>query len=98
MNEETNLQKLERLLNVLDHSDLMVVNSMVVQRLKLMDELLQLAARSQMQAGQRVTWTDRDGMLRQGRILRVNAKTVTVQEDGDPQGYWKVSASLLKIL
>ncbi len=37
-------------------------------------------------------------MTRYGVIIRINKKTITLEEDGDLEGTWKVSASLLTLI
>ena len=89
------LHQLELMLNALSRDELVLVNRMAVQRVKLMDELNRFAANSQFYPGQRVEWKDQQGLLRRGVIIRVNTKTISIKEDGDLEGMWKVSASIL---
>ncbi len=89
------LQKIEQLLNLLDRSELIAVNRMVIHRIKVMDDLYRLAMNSQFQPGQKVSWKDYDGNIHLGIVVRVNSKTISVKEEGDKVGIWKVSAGLL---
>lgn len=83
------------MLNLLDRSELIAVNRMVIRRIKVMDDLYRLAMNSQFQPGQKVTWKDYDGNIHLGIVVRVNSKTISVKEEGDKVGIWKVSAGLL---
>lgn len=89
------LKKIEQILNSLDRSELIAVNKMIIHRIKIMDDLYRLAQNSQFQPGQKVSWRDYGGIVRQGRIIKINRKTISVMEDHDQEGIWKVSASLL---
>jgi len=89
------LQKIEQLLNSLDRSELIAVNKMVIHRIKIIDDLYRLAKNSQFQAGQKVSWKDYDGNIHFGFVVRVNSKTISVKEEGDNEGIWKISAGLL---
>lgn len=91
------LKNIEQILNSLDRSELVAVNKMIIHRIKIMDDLYRLAQNSQFHPGQKVSWTDYSGIIRHGRIIRVNRKTISVMEDNDPEGIWKVSASLLTL-
>ena len=44
--------------------------------------------------GQKVSWTDRTGQVRFGEILRINRKTISIRENNDDEGIWKLSASV----
>ncbi|MCX6272143.1 MAG: hypothetical protein NTU44_13175 [Bacteroidetes bacterium] len=89
------LTGIEQMLNMFSREELIEVNKMVVHRIRIMDELFQLAANSQFQPGHRVSWKDMAGFIHQGVIQRVNRKTITVIEDGNEHGFWKISARAL---
>jgi DNA-binding XRE family transcriptional regulator len=36
--------------------------------------------------------------VRFGKILRINRKTISIRENNDDEGVWKVSASLITLL
>jgi len=93
--DQHSLQKIEQLLNSLDRSELIAVNKMVIHRIKIIDDLYRLARNSQFQAGQKVSWKDYDGNTHMGIVVRVNSKTISVKEEGDNEGIWKISAGLL---
>ena len=79
----------------MDRKELVAINNMVIRRIKIMDDLYRLAANSKFQPGQNVSWKDHNGILRKGVIIRINTKTISVKEEGDLEGTWKISASLL---
>ena len=93
--DQHSLQKIEQLLNSLDRSELIAVNKMVIHRIKIIDDLYRLAMNSQFQPGQKVSWKDHDGNIHLGIVVRVNSKTISVKEEGDKEGIWKISAGLL---
>jgi hypothetical protein len=92
------LRKLELQLNSLNRSELLAVNKMIVHRIRIMDDLKRLAQNAMFMPGQKVSWKDHAEMTRYGVIIRINKKTITVEEDGDLEGTWKVSASLLTLI
>jgi len=89
------LKDIEQKLNLLSRSELIALNKMVISRIKFFDDLRRLAQNAQYFTGQKVSWNDYDGFVRTGTIIRINRKTVSIQEDNEPQDTWKVSASLL---
>ena len=53
-------------------------------------------AMGQFRVGDHVEFTDKRGNLVQGRVMRVNRKTISVQPDGETGlRYWRVSPSFL---
>ena len=89
------LKDIEQILNSLNRSELIAVNKMIINRIKIMDDLQRLAQISRFYPGQKVSWKGYDGVIRFGRILRINRKTVSIHEENDEGGIWKVSSSLL---
>ncbi|HUW93205.1 MAG TPA: DNA methyltransferase [Bacteroidales bacterium] len=89
------MEKVAQILNSLDRSELIAVNKMIMHRIKIMDDLYRLAQNSQFQPGQKVSWKDYSGIVRHGRVIKINRKTISVIEDDDQEGIWKVSAPLL---
>ncbi len=80
-------QQIEELLNKLTREELIEVNRAVLRRFK---------ANAAFFPGDKVTWHDREGALRMGRVIRVNSKSISVEENGDPDGIWRIGATLLK--
>jgi len=73
--------------------DLLYLNRMVVERLKLLDQARSTVALAQFAEGDRVSFTANDGLTRNGIILRLNKKTVSLRTD---DGHlWKVSPGFL---
>lgn len=42
-----------------------------------------------------MSWSDKQGYLHTGRVIRINTKTISIEEDSNPEGIWRVSANLL---
>jgi hypothetical protein len=91
-------QQIEELLNKLTREELIEVNRAVLRRVKVMDDLERFKANAAFFPGDKVTWHDQEGALRMGRVIRVNSKSISVEEDGDPDGIWRIGATLLKKL
>jgi hypothetical protein len=89
------IKEIEELLNKLTRKELVMVNRAVLKRVKLMDDLERLKSNAAFFPGDRVSWSDKQGYLRTGRVIRINTKTISIEEDGDPEGIWRVSAKLL---
>lgn len=88
------IQKFEILLKELSKRELVILNKMVVERLRLMHKAESLLHMTKFHAGDRVSWTGRDGIVRSGIIIRLNNKTASVKIDD--ARYWKVSPQLLR--
>ena len=78
----------------MSEEDLLYLNRMVVERLKLLAQARSTVALAQFAEGDRVSFTANDGGIKTGMILRLNKKTVSLRAD-DGQ-LWKVSPGLLR--
>lgn len=72
---------------------LLYLNRMVVKRLKLLAQARSTVELAQFAEGDRVSFTGNDGATRQGKILRLNKKTVSLPTDDGH--FWKVSPGFL---
>ncbi|MEZ5071231.1 MAG: hypothetical protein R2751_09735 [Bacteroidales bacterium] len=90
--------EIETALNKLTREELVALNKAIVKRVKLMDDLKRMAANANFEVHDRVAWRDQEGDYRTGHILRINTKTISVEEDGDPEGIWRIPASHLRKL
>lgn len=78
----------------MSEEDLLYLNRMVVERLKLLAQARSTVELAQFAEGDRVSFTDSDGATRQGMILRLNKKTASLRTD---DGHlWKVSPGFLR--
>ena len=77
----------------LDEADLMLLNRLIVERLKLIRQAQAIARLSEFATGDRVGFQDRQGRYHRGRVVRLNQKTITVNVDDGRQ--WKVSPMIL---
>ena len=92
------LKRIEETLNSLKRAELITLNNMIIHRIKFLDDFSMFAQNSQFSPGQKVSWTDRSGQVRSGKILRINRKTISIRENNDDEGIWKVSASTITLL
>ena len=90
------IEEIEDLLNKLTREELVMVNRAVLKRVKLMDDLERIKSNAAFFPGDRVSWSDKQGYLHTGRVIRINTKTISIEEDDNPEGIWRVSANLLK--
>jgi len=74
--------------------DLLYLNRMVVERLNLLAQAKSTVQLAQFAEGDRVKFTNNDGTVKHGRVIRLNKKTVSLITDDGHQ--WKVSPGLLR--
>jgi hypothetical protein len=78
----------------MSEADLLYLNRMVVERLRLLDQARSTVQLAQFAEGDRVSFTDNSGIVKCGVVLRLNRKTASLQTD---DGHlWKVSPGLLQ--
>lgn len=78
----------------MSEEDLLYLNRMVVERLNLLAQAKSTVQLAQFAEGDRVSFTDNNGTLKHGRVIRLNKKTVSlVTDDGH---HWKVSPGFLR--
>lgn len=85
----------EQAVGRLGEDDLLLLNRLIVKRLKYLESVKRGAQLLQFLPGDRVTFSDNDGKDRFGTVLRVNQKTVSVKVD-DSEGYWKISPHFIR--
>ena len=79
----------------LSEEELIHLNRLVVERLKVLEQMRALQSMVKLHIGQRVCF-DPDGRMRTGTIVKFNHKTVVVRTDDQHQ--WKVAPHYLKPL
>lgn len=78
----------------MSEEDLLYLNRMVIERLRLLAQARSTVELAQFAEGDRVSFTANDGAVKTGMILRLNKKTVTLRTD---DGHlWKVSPGFLR--
>ena len=80
----------------LTESELQALNRVVYDRLLWFQETRRLQHMAKYHVGDRVCFHDRDGVHIEGRILRLNAKTVSIVTDDNHQ--WKVAPGFLRLV
>ena len=83
-------------LTQLSEEELVHLNRLIVERLRLMRSARQLVELARFTGGMRVEFTTDDGQTLRGEITKLNRKTATVW--CDPSGHWRVSPSLLRLV
>lgn len=79
----------------LSEEELIHLNQLVVERIKVLEQMRALQSMVKLHIGQRVCF-DPDGRMRTGVIVKFNHKTVVVKTDDHHQ--WKVAPHYLKPL
>jgi hypothetical protein len=86
--------RIESFIKDLNEDELRYLNRLIVERLKLISQEKSTRSLSRFNLGELVQFTDGDGRLKTGRIIRLNKKTATIlTSDGQ---HWKVSPGLLQ--
>jgi hypothetical protein len=83
-------------LNRMTREELIALNRAIVKRIKMIDEFNRLRASADLYPGDRVSWKDKYGYPHTGRILRINSKTISVEEDNEPELIWRITATALQ--
>ena len=95
MGQEDIVAQGEEMLNKLTRAELVALNRVIVRRIKVMDDFERFKANAAFYPGDKVSWKDKHGFSHRGWVTRVNTKTISVQAEDDPEGSWRVSATLL---
>ena len=86
--------KIEAFIKELGEEELIYLNRLIVERLKLILQEKSTHAMKRFNIGESVEFPDRDGRMKSGRIIRMNKKTATIITDAGEQ--WNVSPGLLR--
>ena len=86
--------KIESFIKGLAEEELLYLNRLIVERLKLIAQEKSTRAMSRFNLGEEVRFTDHDGRPKSGRIVRLNKKTATILTSDGQQ--WNVAPGLLK--
>lgn len=85
---------IESFIKDLSEEELRYLNRLIVERLKLISQEKSTRSLSRFNLGEFVQFTNSDGHLKTGRIVRLNKKTASIlTSDGQ---HWKVSPGLLQ--
>ncbi|ORJ60239.1 hypothetical protein [Geothermobacter hydrogeniphilus] len=80
----------------LSEDDLLFLNRLIVERLKLISQAKSTSLMAGFSIGDRVGFQDNDGREIQGRVLRLNKKTVSIAADDGHR--WNVAPALLRLV
>jgi hypothetical protein len=80
----------------LNEDDLLFLNSLIVERLKLISQVKSTSLMASFSRGDRVGFQAPDGRALEGFVLRLNKKTVSVATDDGHQ--WNVAPGLLRLV
>ena len=96
MNEitEVNIPQIEDFIKGLERKDLMYLNRIIVDRLKLLSQQKTTENMARFHVTQRVRFTSSEGAVKTGRVIRINKKSVSVITYDDEK--WNVSPVLLE--
>lgn len=87
-------KRIEDFIKSLGRDDLIYLNSLIIERLKLLSQMTSSEAMSRFNLGERVKFTGNDGKILKGTIVRLNKKTVSIKTDNGH--HWNVAPQLLK--
>ena len=80
----------------LDEEDLRFLNRLIVERLKLISQIRATTLMTSFTRGDRVAFQDSGGARVEGRVIRLNKKTVAILSDDGTR--WNVAPGLLRLV
>lgn len=80
----------------LNEEDLVFLNRLIIERLKLISQARATTLMASFTKGDRVGFQAPDGRMREGMVLRLNKKTISVATDDGHQ--WNVAPGLLQLI
>ncbi len=89
-------QTYESVLYKMSYRELIWMNELIVDRIKMFSAFKNRIAISNFRLGERVTWKDEFGVDFYGIVISRNTKTVTVQSDDGRR--WRISPGLVSIV
>ncbi len=87
-------RKIEEFIKSLGEDDLRYMNRLIIERLKLLYQQKSTTQMQRFNVGEKVRFTDPDGTVRTGTIIRLNKKTASLVTTGGEQ--WNVAPGLLR--
>ena len=86
--------KIEDFIKNLNEEELLYLNRLIVERLKLISQAKSTRAMAKFNIGESVQFEDNDGATVTGRVIKLNKKTVTVLMDNNHR--WNVAPVFLR--
>ncbi len=93
MIDTISVTKIEDFIKTLNKDELVYLNRLVVQRVKLLNQLEATNKMTEFNLGDYVHFSDQRGTVISGKIIKMNRKTLSVLTDDSIQ--WNVHPSLL---
>ncbi len=96
MNKSTDIDipRIEDFIKSLEMKDLFYLNKIIVDRIRILQQVKASEKMANFHVGQRVGFILDDGRMQNGRVIRLNKKTVSIITDEQEQ--WNVAPALLK--
>ena len=91
---DIDVRKIEEFIKVLDEKELIYINRLIIERLKLLSQQRSTTQMTRFNIGERVAFVDNNGKEQKGIILKLNKKTVTLKTDSGER--WNVAPVFLK--
>ena len=93
---EIDIPRIEDFIKRLDQKDLIYLNNIIVDRLKVLQQVKSSEKMAEFHVGQRVGFVLEDGEQKAGKIIRLNKKTISIMTDDNEK--WNVPPVFLKSL
>lgn len=87
--------RIEEFIKTLSEEELLLVNRMVIERLKLLSQRKTTDEMTRFTVGDRVSFVDRRGNVISGKVIKMNKNTVSVISTDNIQ--WNVHPTLLRL-
>ncbi len=89
-----NLPKVLSVLELLTRDELLQLNRIIIERVRIMQQIEAHGQMMNLRIGQRVQFTATDGRLIKGVLVRMNRKSVTIATDDGHE--WRVSPTFVR--
>lgn len=91
---EIDIPRIEDFIKRLKIKDLIYLNGIIIDRIKVLQQINSSEKMTKFHVGQRVSFSPEGAQVKEGRVTRLNKKTVSVITDDNEN--WKVGTGLLK--
>jgi hypothetical protein len=92
--KEIDIPRIEDFIKKLGEKDLIYLNNLIIERLKVLSQIRSSKFMAEFHAGQRISFDGPDGKIKKGFIVRMHKKTVSIRTDEGEN--WKVAPGFLR--
>lgn len=93
-NNQIELKRIEDFIKTLGEKELIYMNRLVIERLKLIHQEKSTKQMKRFNIGEKIQFTDNEGTKKKGVILKLNKKTVSIYTDDGER--WNIAPGFLE--